>query len=83
MRRIPGLIAVGASRPAGEIAAEISTIVEGGPFLRRARARDAEAVFEVQRAASLAALGHIYPPDRFPYPDAEVRAHWRDALARG
>jgi GNAT superfamily N-acetyltransferase len=51
--------------------------------LRPARARDAEAVFEVQRAASLAALGHIYPPDLYPYPDAEVRAHWHDALDHG
>ena len=83
MRRIPGLIAVGATRPPAETAGEISAIVGGGPFLRPARAPDAEAVFEVQRAASLAALGHIYPPELYPYPDAEVRAHWRDALDRG
>lgn len=83
MRRIAGLIALGASRPPAETAGEISAIVAGAPFLRPARARDAEAVFEVQRAASLAALGHIYPPDLYPYPDAEVRAHWHDALDHG
>jgi tRNA dimethylallyltransferase len=80
MRRIPGLIPVAATRPPAETADEIRAILEGQPFLRRARERDAEAVFEVQRAASLAALDHIYPPDRYPFPDEEVRAHWREAL---
>jgi GNAT superfamily N-acetyltransferase len=44
--------------------------------IREAGAADAETLLEVQRSASLAALGHIYPPDRYPYPDAEVRERW-------
>jgi GNAT superfamily N-acetyltransferase len=36
---------------------------------------DAERHFGVQRAASLAALGHIYGDE--PYPDEAVREQWR------
>jgi GNAT superfamily N-acetyltransferase len=46
--------------------------------LRVAIADDVEALFGVQRSASLAALAHVFPPDRYPYPDDEVRERWRD-----
>jgi RimJ/RimL family protein N-acetyltransferase len=36
---------------------------------------DAERYFEVQRAASLAAFGHIYGDE--PYPDEAIRERWR------
>jgi putative acetyltransferase len=36
---------------------------------------DPERCFEVQRAASLAALHHIYGDE--PYPDDEIRERWR------
>ena len=46
--------------------------------MTRVSGRDeAEAHFRVQRAASLAGLAHIYPPERFPYPDEAIRRHWR------
>ena len=80
MRRIPGLIAVRADRPPDETAAEIAGILAGGLFLRRARADEAEALLRVQREASLAGLRHIYPPDRYPFPDDAIRARWREAL---
>jgi tRNA dimethylallyltransferase len=80
MRRIPGLVSVPANRPAGETAQEILVRLEG-PVLRRAGPADAEGAFQVQRAASLAALAHIYPPDRYPFPDDAVRARWCEALA--
>ena len=38
--------------------------------------RTPDSAFEVQRAASLAALAHIYPPDRFPFPDDAIRERW-------
>jgi GNAT superfamily N-acetyltransferase len=30
-------------------------------------------VLAIQREASLAGLAHVFPPDRFPYPEDEVR----------
>ena len=30
----------------------------------------------VQEIASVAALGHIFPPELYPYPRAAVQAHW-------
>lgn len=38
---------------------------------------EAETHFELQRAASLAGLAHIYPPDAYPYPDDAIRERWR------
>ena len=45
--------------------------------VRRATTDEAELLFAVQRAASLAGLAHIYPPERYPYPDDAVRERWR------
>jgi putative acetyltransferase len=39
---------------------------------------DAETHWEVQRAACLPALAHIFPPDEYPFPDDEVLARWRE-----
>ena len=39
---------------------------------------EAETLFRLQRAASLAALGHVFPPERYPYPDDEIRRRWRE-----
>ena len=48
--------------------------------IRLARSDEAEALFEIQKAASLAGLGHVFPPDRFPYPDDAVRELWREVV---
>ena len=48
--------------------------------LRAATAKDVETLFEIQKAASLAAFGHIFPPDRCTFPDEDVQTRWRDAL---
>jgi GNAT superfamily N-acetyltransferase len=45
--------------------------------VRQATTDEADGLFEVQRAASLAGLAHIYPPDLYPYPDDAVRERWR------
>jgi GNAT superfamily N-acetyltransferase len=44
--------------------------------IRRSGPEEAERHFEIQRAASLAALAHVYPPDRYPFPDDDVRRRW-------
>jgi tRNA dimethylallyltransferase len=80
MRRIPGLISIAADRPAAESAGEIHARLNE-PVLRKAGRADAEAAFQVQRTASLAALAHIYPPTRYPFPDDAVRARWHAAVA--
>lgn len=81
MRRIPDLVPIVADRPPAEAAAEIVGRVRGETVLRPAHAEDAGSAFEVQRAASLAALAHIYPPDRYPFPDDAIRERWREAVA--
>jgi GNAT superfamily N-acetyltransferase len=48
--------------------------------IRLALADEAEMLFEVQKEASLAGLGHIFPADRFPYPDDAVRKLWREVI---
>lgn len=48
---------------------------------RAASCDDAVALRDLERAASLAALAHVFPPSRFPYPDGEVLDRWRSTLA--
>jgi GNAT superfamily N-acetyltransferase len=49
--------------------------------IRPARPDDAETLLTVQRDACLVAFAHIFPPGRFPFPDQDVLANWRAALA--
>lgn len=81
MRRIARLVPIRADRPAAETAAEIVERLRAKPVLRPARTEDAESAFQVQRAASLAALAHIYPPDRYPFPDEAIRERWKEAIS--
>jgi putative acetyltransferase len=47
---------------------------------RQATPEDAQALLDVERAAGIAALGHIFPPSMYPFPSDEVRAKWESAL---
>ncbi|MFN8189748.1 MAG: GNAT family N-acetyltransferase [Nocardioidaceae bacterium] len=47
---------------------------------RRATAADAVALLDLERAASLAALGHVFPAERYPYPSDDVLARWHLVL---
>jgi GNAT superfamily N-acetyltransferase len=38
---------------------------------------DAGVLAGIQRASSIAALGHIFPPERYPFPIDAVRERWR------
>jgi GNAT superfamily N-acetyltransferase len=49
--------------------------------IREARADEAEALAEIQRDASLAALSHIFPPEVYAFPMDDVRERWTAALA--
>ena len=46
--------------------------------IRPSSNEEAETHFALQRAASLAGLAHIYPPEQYPYPDDEIRRRWRE-----
>lgn len=49
--------------------------------IRAARPDDAQALLEVQQAASVAAFAHVFDPERYPYPSDEVLALWHETLA--
>lgn len=45
-------------------------------LLREATTDDSGALRDLERAASLAGLAHVFPPDRYPFPDDAVLARW-------
>jgi GNAT superfamily N-acetyltransferase len=47
---------------------------------RQATPEDAQALLDVERAAGIAALGHIFPPGMYPFPSDEVLAKWQAAI---
>ena len=50
-------------------------------MIRRARPDESETLLRIQREAAVAAFAHIFPPDRYPFPDDAVHADWQSALA--
>jgi len=58
---------------AGDGAAEIR--------FRLATPKDAVALRDLEKAANLASLGHVFPPADHPYPDEGVLARWRSTMA--
>jgi RimJ/RimL family protein N-acetyltransferase len=46
-------------------------------MFRKARDDDLVALMELERTANLAALDHVFPPDRYPFPADDVLARWR------
>jgi putative acetyltransferase len=51
-----------------------------GPRFRDASAGEEDALTSLERAASLRALSHIFPPERYPYPTHDVRDRWQHLL---
>jgi RimJ/RimL family protein N-acetyltransferase len=50
-------------------------------MFRPATARDAVPLRDLERAANLVALAHVFPPETHPYPDQVVLDRWRTVLA--
>jgi GNAT superfamily N-acetyltransferase len=48
--------------------------------VRPARPGDEEMLLAIQRSSSTAALGHVFPPERHPFPDDAIRDSWRELL---
>jgi GNAT superfamily N-acetyltransferase len=51
------------------------------PELRPAQPSDLEPLLTIQREAAVDAFAHVYPPERYPFPDDAIRAVWAEALA--
>ena len=52
-----------------------------GPLsIRAARPDDAEALFTIHRESAMTAYVEIFPPDRYRFPDAQMRKVWAEAL---
>jgi ribosomal protein S18 acetylase RimI-like enzyme len=49
--------------------------------IRPARQTDVETLLAIQRAAAVDAFAHVYPPERYPFPDDEIRDVWAEALS--
>jgi GNAT superfamily N-acetyltransferase len=49
-------------------------------MIRPGRSDDAETLLRIQRDAAVAAFGHIFPPERYPFPDARVHEIWEETL---
>jgi GNAT superfamily N-acetyltransferase len=45
-------------------------------MFRKATHEDLAALTDLERAANLAALGHVFPAERYPFPDGDVLARW-------
>jgi RimJ/RimL family protein N-acetyltransferase len=45
-------------------------------MFREATFDDLNALLDLERDANLAALGHVFPPERYPFPDDDVLARW-------
>ena len=49
--------------------------------VRAARPDEADTLLAVQREAAVTAFAHVYPPERYPFPDDAIREVWVEALA--
>ena len=52
----------------------------GPRSIRAARPDDAEALFTIHRESAMTAYVEIFPPDRYRFPDAQMRKVWAEAL---
>lgn len=75
---------------ADTVAAEILDLVDehdpsaaeagDGTRVRRARPDEVRRLTRMERAASEAALDHVFPPEDYPYPTEEIARRWRRLL---
>ncbi len=50
-------------------------------MFREASRQDLDRLLALDRAANVAALGHVFPPRQHPFPGAEVLDSWRRTVA--
>jgi RimJ/RimL family protein N-acetyltransferase len=56
-------------------------VTEPAVRFRLATEADAYALCDLEQAANLAALGHVFPPERYPFPTDAVLSRWALVLA--
>ncbi len=85
---VDALVATGCLAATGDVTARrVETAADhwfrprSEPVFRPATDADAEQLMDVERAAMTAALPHVFPPERFPFPDEAVLDRWREELA--
>jgi len=49
--------------------------------IRRAGDDDVETLLTIQREAAVEAYAHVFPQDRYPFPNDDIRARWRETVA--
>lgn len=52
-----------------------------GLNVRRAADDDVETLLTIQREAAVVAFAHVFPQDLYPFPDDDIREHWRELVA--
>ena len=52
----------------------------GGLAIRPGSPDDGDTLFAIHRESAITAYVEIFPPDRYRFPDAEMRAHWISTL---
>lgn len=52
----------------------------GSLSIRAGVAADAETLFAIHRESAMTAYVGVFPPDRYRFADAPMRAHWQEAL---
>jgi GNAT superfamily N-acetyltransferase len=48
--------------------------------IRTASPAEAEVLLEIQRASAVAGFGHVFPPEKYPFPNEAVLDRWQKAV---
>jgi GNAT superfamily N-acetyltransferase len=51
--------------------------------IRAGRPDDVEALFAIHRESAMTAYVEVFPPERYRFPEEEMRAHWSSSLRDG
>lgn len=54
--------------------------MSGSFGIRTASPDEAEVLLEIQKASAVAGFGHVFPPDRYPFPSDAVLGRWQSTL---
>jgi GNAT superfamily N-acetyltransferase len=54
--------------------------MSGSLCIRTAKPEEAEVLLEIQKASAVAGFGHVFPPDKYPFPSEAVLDRWRKAF---
>jgi GNAT superfamily N-acetyltransferase len=64
----------------GDARAHGRSTMSGSLCIRTATPDEAAVLLEIQEASSIAGFGHVFPPDKFPFPSEAVLDRWQKAV---